>query len=114
MCKELEAELGLGKEAAEVLVKHLKDMGASNGMIPVTTEDGEFEVTVKPKKKDTGKPKMGMYDETPQIHIGNIMICDAQLPTNGNVWMEDDEFDGGEFPKDKVYDILKSYYDKNF
>ncbi len=52
MCKELEAELGLGKEAAEVLVNHLKDMGASTGTIPVTTEDGEFEVVVRLKAID--------------------------------------------------------------
>ena len=51
MCKELEAELGLGKEAAEVLVKHLKDMGAGQCTIPVPTEDGEYEVIVRATKQ---------------------------------------------------------------
>jgi hypothetical protein len=110
MSTELRDELDIGKDAAIKLVRHLKDMGAANCMIPVTIDNDDFVVSVKPKEK----PKMGMYDETPKLQIGKLTLCEAQDPSNGNLWIDDDEHDASEFPKEKVYEVLKAYYDKNF
>lgn len=64
-------------------------------------------------KEFSSKPKQGMYDETPKIQIGKISICEAEIPPNECVWIDDNEEDAGTFLKDSLYHVLKAYYDKN-
>lgn len=56
----------------------------------------------------------GMYGETPRVHMGVMSICEAQIPTNDHVWIEEFGEEGGEFLKSSICGVLKEYFDKNF
>ena len=66
-----------------------------------------------------GKPKFGMYGETPCIQIGRIAIREFSDPAGDEVWIEDSDpdsgvEDGGSFKKESLGKALKEFYDNNF
>ena len=46
MCEEIEEMLAEGQKAAEAMIEHLKNSGASKISIPITNDDGCYQVTV--------------------------------------------------------------------
>jgi hypothetical protein len=51
MSEELNNELDIGQMAAETLVQHVKNMGASSGHMEVPDEDGVWVVEVRFEEK---------------------------------------------------------------
>jgi len=58
MCEELNKELKKGEEAAELLVKHLENMGASQMKIPVFSNGVEYIVCVLNRDSDNNKKQI--------------------------------------------------------
>ena len=60
------------------------------------------------------KQKIGMYGETPKIEVGNYTISEFTLPPGDSIWIEAEDGEGGQFPKEKFLVVLKRFYDDSF
>jgi len=61
------------------------------------------------------KRKIGMYDETPKVIIGDWSICEMIVPVGNSVWIENIESnEGGEFKKETLSKILGEFFNKEF
>jgi len=135
MCKELGDELERGTKAATALIEHLQMMDAANGTIPITVDGTDYIVTVANKTlgpryterpctpdcpfhtfqvEAEEKPKVGMYNQTPKVTIGNMIIREFTIPVGDSLWIEEVGEEGMQCKKVIFEPVLKKFFDEVF